>query len=214
MFSCGGGYQGEIDNVRIKYEENFNGHNFKNIFVNHDMYYDGLLTSFKTKGGKMGKNYYCEFGAKLISQRQIVVSQKHQLGSMSTIDQLKAFGKLNDKYQGVGQHDDISITVLFASRFFDDNDFLEWIEEWLDTLSMTNYGDTEFRYKLRKSFELRQKFQEQQDDEISDQDFKDQILSAASGFGQIHDNINAQTYGNIIKQAMERQKYKKYGRYY
>ena len=91
MFSCGGGYQGEIDNVRIKFEENFNGHNFKNIFVNHDMYYDGLLTSFKTKGGKMGKNYYCEFGAKLISQRQIVVSQKHQLGSMSTIDQLKAF---------------------------------------------------------------------------------------------------------------------------
>ena len=203
VFNCGGGYEGEIDNVRIKYEDNFNGHNFKNIFCNHDMYYDGILTAFHTSGGNHGKNYYCEYGAKLISLRQIVVMQTHEIGTLSTIHQLKSFGKLKEKYQGIGSHDDIAVTVLFASRFFEDDIFISWIEEWIDDLPMKNYGDYKFKQKLKQIFELRQKYAEQLDDEMSDQDFKDYVLNAAEGFGKIHNLDNVPTYGNIIRQSAQ-----------
>jgi len=53
--------------MRILFEKNFNGKNFKNIFKKHDMYYDEIIKSFLTVGGNHGKKYYCELGAKLIS---------------------------------------------------------------------------------------------------------------------------------------------------
>ena len=42
---------------------------------------------------------------------------------MSTIEQLKSFGKVKNSYAGLSTHDDIAITVLFASRFFDDDNY-------------------------------------------------------------------------------------------
>jgi hypothetical protein len=43
LFNNGGGYEGEIDNMRILYEKNFNGKNFLNIFKKHDMYYGAII---------------------------------------------------------------------------------------------------------------------------------------------------------------------------
>ena len=122
IFSNGGGYQGEIDNLRILYETNFNGKNFYKVFSNHEQFYDTIIKGFRTVTANHGKKYYCELGAKYIQQRQIIVKQDHEVPVFSTIEQLKAFGKVKNSYAGLAMHDDISITVLFASRFFDDDD--------------------------------------------------------------------------------------------
>ena len=114
IFRAGQGDDGEIDNIRILYETNFNGKNFKNIFKKH---YESILNGFKTVSGAHGKKYFCELGAKLISLRQIIVSQDHEIPVMSTIEQLKTFGKVKNSYAGLDAHDDIAITVLSASRF-------------------------------------------------------------------------------------------------
>jgi predicted aldo/keto reductase-like oxidoreductase len=54
---------------------------------------------------------------------------------MSTIEQLKSFGKVKNSYAGLSTHDDIAITVLFASRFFDAEDkYFEWLDEWFGIL--------------------------------------------------------------------------------
>ena len=202
VFSAGQGQEGEIDNVRIKFENNFNGHNFKNKFINHDLYYDALLSEFRTSGGNHGKNYYCELGAKLISLRQIVVCQDHDPGTLSTIEQLKSFGKVKEKYMGIGAHDDIAVTVLFSSRWFEDDDFLSWIEEWIEELPGYNYGDDLFRNKLRSIYALQQKYAEDLEDEINDKDFADQYMSAASGFGRIT-GVNSSSYSSMIHNAQQ-----------
>ena len=82
------GYR-DIDNVRVLIEINFNGKNWINRFASHPGYYSLLLIKtprgieadgsaklrpgFKTTGGSKGKNYYCELGAKMMDNLQILV---------------------------------------------------------------------------------------------------------------------------------------------
>ena len=98
------------------------------------MYYDAIIDSFLTTGGEHGKKYYCELGAKLIGLHQIIVSQDHDIPVMSTIEQLKSFGKVKNSYAGLAMHDDIAVTVLFASRFFDNDNYFEWLDDWFSLL--------------------------------------------------------------------------------
>lgn len=97
---------GEIDNVRILIEMNFNGNNWINKFKQHPTYYDAIILKttrgvqkpgqpiqkmklqygFRTTGGEHGKNYYCELGAKMIHNRQILVRQHDQNVNKSSIN--------------------------------------------------------------------------------------------------------------------------------
>lgn len=161
MLKCGtGSYMGEIDNARIMLEINFNGKNWIKTFKTHDMYYSTLIVKtfhsqtakekeqgFKTVGGKHGKSYFCDKGAEMLSSRQIIVCQDHEIPNCSTIQQLEAFGK-NDKgtYEGICMHDDISITVLFVSIALEQEDFITWIEDWFRMLPNM---DIEYDYKVK-----------------------------------------------------------------
>lgn len=144
--------EGLIDNCRILIEMNFNGKNFLNIFMDHKLFYSDLVLKtyhvkpipgqvqekkygFKTTGGLQGKSYYCEYGSKMISLRQIIVDQYNKNPNMSSISELENFGK-NSKgiYEGSCMHDDISITILFISRVNDIEEFLNWVEDGFDNL--------------------------------------------------------------------------------
>lgn len=148
------GYQ-DIDSVRILIEMNFNGKNWVNLFKGHPGYYDQIIIKcprgqsaednpkldygFKTTGGKHGKNYFCELGAKLMDKLQIIVSQENEgCHNKSTLHQLAQFGK-NSKgaYEGSCIHDDISVTCLFASIALEQRSFTEWCEEWLESQEQT-----------------------------------------------------------------------------
>ena len=195
IFSNGGGYNGEIDNMRILFEKNFNGKNFKNIFKKHDMYYDEIIKSFLTVGGNHGKKYYCELGAKLISLKQIIVSQDHDIPVMSTIEQLKSFGKVKNSYAGLSTHDDIAITVLFASRFFDDDNYFEWLDEWF-TLLPTFNNTKELKEQINTILMYLDKYEYTHDDEQED-DLGELNTYAAQGFGQITLQTTG-TYGSLF----------------
>lgn len=195
IFSNGGGYNGEIDNMRILFEKNFNGKNFKNIFKKHDMYYDEIIKSFLTVGGNHGKKYYCELGAKLISLKQIIVSQDHDIPVMSTIEQLKSFGKVKNSYAGLSTHDDIAITVLFASRFFDDDNYFEWLDEWF-TLLPTFNNTKELKEQINTILMYLDKYEYTHDDDQED-DLGELNTYAAQGFGQITLQTSG-TYGSLF----------------
>lgn len=195
IFSNGGGYNGEIDNMRILLEKNFNGKNFKNIFKKHDMYYDEIIKSFLTVSGNHGKKYYCELGAKLISLKQIIVSQDHDIPVMSTIEQLKSFGKVKNSYAGLSTHDDIAITVLFASRFFDDDNYFEWLDEWFSLLPTFN-NTKELKEQINTILMYLDKYEYTHDDE-QDDDLGELNTYAAQGFGQITLQTSG-TYGSLF----------------
>lgn len=196
LFGNGGGYNGEIDNMRILYETNFNGKNFKNIFKKHDMYYDDVLNGFLTTGGEHGKKYYCELGAKLISLNQINVSQDHEIPVMSTIEQLKTFGKVKNSYAGLSAHDDIAVTVLFASRFFDDEKYFEWLDDWFTQLPQFTY-DSSSSEKLTTILHYLDIYEYTKDDDYDDNDDKQLNQLAMSGFGQLTTQAQG-TYGSLL----------------
>ena len=197
IFRNGQGEEGEIDNLRILYETNFNGKNFKNIFKKHDMYYETILRGFKTVSGNHGKKYYCELGAKLISLRQIIVSQDHEVPVMSTIEQLKTFGKVKNSYAGLDAHDDIAFTVLNASRFFDDDFYFEWLDEWFSQLPNYTYNSQELQQKVQTILYYLDIYENAKDDEIDEDDGLNAY--AAQGFGQLTQQAQG-TYGSLFTQ--------------
>ena len=197
LFSNGGGYQGEIDNMRILFEKNFNGKNFKNIFKKHDMYYDAIIDSFLTTGGEHGKKYYCELGAKLIGLHQIIVSQDHDIPVMSTIEQLKSFGKVKNSYAGLAMHDDIAVTVLFASRFFDNDNYFEWLDDWFSLLPQLLNNTPEEIEKINTILMYLDKYEYTKDDE-QDDDISEIITVGADNFGQLTQETYG-TYGSLLQ---------------
>ena len=146
VFKCG---TGDIDNVRIMLEMNFNGKNVINLFKSAYNFYDDVVVKthhtqpipgqklkkkfgYKTTGGKHGKGYWCEIAAKMISKRQIVTYQFDENPNRSTFSQLQNFGKKeNGSYEGSCMHDDIAVTVLFLPRFLMEPENIEWVEEWI-----------------------------------------------------------------------------------
>lgn len=207
IFRNGQGEEGEIDNLRILYETNFNGKNFKNIFKKHDMYYDTILNGFKTVSGNHGKKYYCELGAKLISLRQIIVSQDHEVPVMSTIEQLKTFGKVKNSYAGLDAHDDIAITVLFASHFFDDDQYFEWLDEWFSQLPHYEYQLNEDREKVMTILHYLDIYENAKDDEEDEDDGL--AAYAAQGFGQLTQQAQG-TYGSLFSTQDQQYPYNQY----
>ena len=208
LFSNGSGYEGEIDNMKILYEKNFNGKNFLNIFKKHDMYYDSIINGFLTVSGNHGKKYFCELGAKLIGLKQIIVSQDHEIPVMSTIEQLKSFGKVKNSYAGLSTHDDIAITVLFASRFFDDEDkYFEWLDEWFSLLPTLNNTQEETE-NLNKILTYLEKYEYTKDDEQED-DPGEIAAYAAQGFGKLTMETQG-TYGSLYNQNIDYTNYQSY----
>ena len=190
--------QGEIDNMKILYETNFNGKNFKNIFVKHDMYYDSIIKGFTTTGGEHGKKYFCELTQKYISQRQIIITQDNTIPVMSTIEQLKTFGKVKNSYAGLSAHDDLAITVMWCSRFFEDETYFEWLDDWFTQMPYYDYSDNiEKLQNIQKVLQFLDIYDiNMDDDEIDDSGI---LAASASGFGQLTQNISG-TYGQLINQ--------------
>lgn len=146
---------GPIDNVRVLIEMNFNGSNVLNKFIDHYNWYEALVPKthwvkpvpgqvtrkkfgFKMTGGSRGKAYYCELGAKMISKKQIIVTQFHKKDEMCTIAELNAFGKVKKgqgyTYEGIALHDDLAITVLNVSRAVEMEDVTIWLQDYFDHL--------------------------------------------------------------------------------
>lgn len=188
--------QGEIDNMKILYERNFNGKNFIKVFSKHDMYYESIIKGFTTTGGEHGKKYFCELTQKMIALRQIIINQDNSVPVMSTIEQLKTFGKVKNSYAGLSAHDDLAITVMWCSRFFEDEEYFEWLDDWMSILPTFDYHENPSELiMIQKVLEMLQIYEVNMDDEMADDD--GMLRHAASGFGQLNHQING-TYGSLM----------------
>lgn len=159
--------QGSVDNVRMLVEMNFNGKNFVNTFKAHDQYYEALIIKtfhrkpipgqvqikkpgFITTGGgeesTRSKAHFCETAARMITKRQIIISQiDKRENNRSSIEQLASFGKIKSKdgkrfkYEGVDLHDDIAMTVMNVPRAIDDEqvEFIDWLLDYFSQMKTT-----------------------------------------------------------------------------
>ena len=222
LFGCG---SGSVDNCRVLIEMNFNGKNFCNKFMQHKNYDEGVIIKtyhikpipgqhqkkklgFKTTGGKHGKNYYCELGAKMIKNRQLIVSQYDKKDNISTIGQLNSFGKHKGTYQGIAVHDDIAVTVLFAWRAFEEEEFIEWLYQYI--------AETKDNTSLKRQIQWMLKIYDEDTPDMDDSEFQNSYLgnslSSYNGYSgngylsPIGNPYSSQimnrgiTYGNLIKQ--------------
>ena len=204
IFKCG---TGDIDNCRVLLEMNFNGKNFLNIFMNHSKWYDAIVLKtyhvkpipgqqqkkqfgFKTTGGQSGKNYYCELGSKMVANRQIIVSQYDFNQNKSSITELSGFGKNSQgKYEGSCMHDDIAVTVLFVSRVNDIEEFIYWVQDWIDGLPAD-------MPKVSKVRELLQLYSEDTENEDMPDDIYDSLIDSG---GMYQDDLDRMTHQHEMR---------------
>lgn len=208
---------GDIDNVRILIEMNFNGKNWLNIFMNSQNWYDALvlktyhtkpvpgqkqkkLFGFKTTTGgqHIGKAYFCEMGAQMITRGQLEVSQDDLDDNHSTIAELGAFDKTRKSpnspfftYEGVGCHDDLAYSILNVSRAIEIPEFKVWLQEWFDDITANPNLIDEPIEKIQKIAEILNKAMDDTDEpqQMSDQDFDKVYI----------ENQKQRQYQNIIK---------------
>ena len=211
IFKCG---IGEIDNVRILVEMNFNGDHWIKTFKLHPSFYEALLLKtvrgvqkpgqpivkmkeqygFRTVGGKHGKNYYCELGAKMINRRQILVRQYHQDVNLSSINQLNQFGKNKKKnnYEGSCCHDDIAVTCLFVSIAPESRQFMMFLNDWIEKIDQTR--------KVITIQEMLGMYVEREAQISDDEAFFSFYKTASAGFGKLTHKQNghgAAMAGNV-----------------
>ena len=187
----------DIDNCRIMLEVNFNGANWIKTFKTHDLFYPNLILKtfhsqkatkkeygFRLSGGEHGKGYYCEAGAKLISKRQIIISHDSPTPVLSSIQQLEAFGKTKTgKYEGSCIHDDISMTILMPSIVIECEEFIMWIDDWLEFLPYMEINDI-IKNKLIMISRFLETFvvESTEEEEYSNEEYMRMVASSTSGF--------------------------------
>ena len=198
-----------LDNTRILIEMNFNGKNFLNKFMDDDHWYEEIVFKthhtkpvpgkymkksfgFKTTtGGKgIGKAYFCENGAKMITDRRVIVSHYNKNENLSTLAQLNAFDKIRKSnnsdyfiYGGVGLHDDLAYSVLNCSRVVEIEEYKEWIEDYFMTGIEKDSNWQKVAMLLRKSVE-------KDEGSMTDKEFSDMYTG---GGVTPYNNFNRQT---------------------
>lgn len=211
-------YNGDIDNCRINLEVNFNGVNWIKKFSKHDLFYPALILKtyhsqkaktkeygFKTVGGKHGKGYFCESGARMIAKQQLLITQDHEIASCSSIQQLESFGKnKSGVYDGGHMHDDIAVTVLFVSIALENEDFVMWLDDWFYQLSISDIS-YEAKQLLNNIAIILDTYVTQNinEDEYTEQDYTNLYSTAASGFNQNPtNNMSYSSFMNPINPQM------------
>jgi hypothetical protein len=124
-------------------EMNFNGKAYLNKLMEHDDYEDAyVMRSYHTapvpgekhplkkKGFKVtsNKDYFCKLGKKLISQKTIIPNEKE------TLAEFGSFGKVKNTYKGIAKHDDIAMSTLNLSRFYEEPEYSDWLYDFLDQM--------------------------------------------------------------------------------
>lgn len=218
VFKCG---TGPIDNVRIMIEVNFNGKNVINKFSQAYNFYDDIIVKthhvtplpgqklkkkpgFKTVAGKKGKGYWCELGSKMISRRQIIVTQNDPNPNKSSLAQLQGFGKnAKGNYEGSCMHDDIAVTILFLSRFMNEEENVAWIENFIQLQQ-----NSEKYIWFNKIMHIMKIYAESNDGlNLNDDEFKKMYsnknstpLFNSGNMGGYYSNRQAQSYSSLMGQ--------------
>lgn len=131
------------DSFKWVIEMNFNGKAYLNRLMEHDEYEDAyVMRSYHTapvpgekaprkKAGfkvTSNKEYFCKLGKKLISQKTIIPNEKE------TLAEFGSFGKVKTTYKGIAKHDDIAMSTLNLSRFYEEPEYSDWLYDFLDQM--------------------------------------------------------------------------------
>jgi len=131
------------DICKLVTEMNFNGKAFLKEFSDHEDYYEDIMMKsyhtvpipgddnprkkigYKTRSDK---DYFCKLGKKLIENYTIIPSDS------DTYSEFAAFGKVKNSWKGVAKHDDSVMTTLNLSRLYSEEEYLDWLYDFLDQM--------------------------------------------------------------------------------
>lgn len=131
------------DSFKWVIEMNFNGKAYLNKIMEHEEYSDDqVMRSYHTapvpgekppkrKAGfkvTSNKEYYCKLGKKLISQKTLIPTEKE------TLAEFGSFGKVKNSFKGIAKHDDIAMSALNISRFYEEPEYSDWLYDFLDQM--------------------------------------------------------------------------------
>lgn len=131
------------ERCKLVTEMNFNGKAFLKEFANHDSWYDNLMMhSYHTapipgerpprrKAGyktRQDKDHFCRMGKKLIGKKTIIISESE------TLSEFGSFGKVKKSWKGIARHDDTVMAALNLSRYYEEEEYSDWLYDFLDDL--------------------------------------------------------------------------------
>lgn len=128
------------DRVKIVLEMDFKGNLLYEKMTAHNNFYEDIFIHTKhsqnairlnpgTKLNPKNKLEYCVMMKKLVKSGRIITYEKH------TFDELSAFGiDKKGSYSSQNGHDDIAMTLVNLTVFFDSPQFYEMVENAYDTL--------------------------------------------------------------------------------
>jgi len=131
------------DSFKWVIEMNFNGKAYLSKLMEHDEYEDAyVMRSYHTapvpgekhprkKAGfkvTSNKEYFCKLGKKLIAQKTIIPTEKE------TLAEFGSFGKVKNSYKGIAKHDDLAMSTLNLSRFYEEPEYSDWLYDFLDQM--------------------------------------------------------------------------------
>lgn len=132
------------DICKLVTEINFNGKSFLKTFANHDGWNDNIVmcTHHNTpipgervprkKPGyrtKTDKDHFCRLGKKLIDNKTIISSDKE------TLSEFGSFGRSKKSWKGIAKHDDAAMTCLNLSRFYEEEEYYDWLYDFLEDMA-------------------------------------------------------------------------------
>ena len=133
-----------MERCKLVTEMNFNGKSFLNKFASHDEYFGNLMMhsyhsdpiegepkprkkpGFKAKSND--KDYYCRLGKRLIWKKTLIPSDTETRGEFGS------FGKVKRVWKGIARHDDCVMACLNVSRYYEDEEYADWLYDYLEGL--------------------------------------------------------------------------------
>ena len=134
------------DRCKLVTEMNFNGKSFMREFASHDGWYEDIMMKSyhsapipgerppRRKPGyktRQDKDYFCRLGKKLIGKKTIIPNE------VETIAEFGSFGRVKKSWQGIAKHDDTAMACLNISRFYEEEEYGDWLYDFLEDLPIT-----------------------------------------------------------------------------
>lgn len=134
------------DRCKLVTEMNFNGKSFMREFAAHDGWYEDIMMKSyhsapipgekppRRKPGyktRQDKDHFCRMGKKLIGKKTIIPNEAE------TIAEFGSFGRVKKSWQGIAKHDDTAMACLNISRFYEEEEYGDWLYDFLEDLELT-----------------------------------------------------------------------------
>jgi SAM-dependent methyltransferase len=83
---------------------------------------------------KQDKDYFCKLGRRLIERKTLIPNDKNTVREFGSFGKIKSTTGSRISWGGIAQHDDLAMTTLNLSRFYEESEYGDWLYDFLDEM--------------------------------------------------------------------------------